>query len=303
MDLTSTTVTGCVLAVCWGCESFLPAMRPGPMLGRVRARHLALGLLNAVPWFLLVGFLVWAGRNPTLSHVGLLRVIDLPQWAQVVAVILLLDFWQYACHILMHRIPVLWRLHAIHHNAELYEATTSFRFHTLEVALQSAAMMVLLPLAGIGLDGLMVYNLVLTPVSIMHHANIRLPAGLDRALSMVLVTPGMHRVHHSRWQPETDSNYSAVFSIWDRLFRTLRSSPDPFAIKPGLDGFAPREVRTLWGMLTSPFGPSRSGMGTPPTAPQRHTPHPKAPSRAATPLKPAPVPACSRLREHKEQVS
>ncbi|MFG0246540.1 MAG: sterol desaturase family protein [Phycisphaerales bacterium JB052] len=278
MDLTSTTVTGCALAVCWGFESMLPAMRPGPMLSRARARHLALGMLNIIPWLAMVWAMVQVGRIPVLRDAGLLRLIDLPQWAQFVAVLLLLDFWQYACHIIMHRVPILWRLHAVHHNADLYEATTSFRFHTLEVTIQNGAMMVLLLVSGIGLDGLMVYNLLLTPVSIIHHANLRLPTHLDRILGTVLVTPGMHRVHHSRWQPETDSNYSAVFSIWDRLFRTLRSSADPYAIEPGLDGYQPHEVHTLTGMLASPFGQSRSQPGSPPKPGHRRSLHPDASS-------------------------
>lgn len=318
MDLTSTTVIGCALAVCWGFESLLPAMRPGPLLSKVRTRHLALGLLNTIPWLAMVWTLVHASRNPVLRDAGVLRMIDLPQWGEFIAVLLLLDLWQYVCHILMHRVPVLWRLHAVHHNAELYESTTSFRFHTLEVAIQNGAMMIMLLIAGIGLDGLMVYNLLLTPVSIMHHANLRMPARLDRALSMVLVTPGMHRVHHSRWQPETDSNYSAVFSIWDRIFRTLRASTDPYAIEPGLDGYQPHEVHTLTGMLTSPFGPSRSEPGSPPSTTHRRPPHHREPSRVAVARKPHPsntpnpttIPrdGAARVTEHKktlheEQVS
>ena len=112
-----------------------------------------------------------------------------------------------------------------------------------------------------GVEQVAAYNLVLVPASMFHHANIALPARLERPLRLVLVTPAMHRVHHSRWTPETDSNYGAVLPWWDRLFGTFRVRRNPEAINVGLDGYEEREIREVSGMLLAPFGPSVSGYG------------------------------------------
>jgi sterol desaturase/sphingolipid hydroxylase (fatty acid hydroxylase superfamily) len=112
-------------------------------------------------------------------------------------------------------------------------------------------------LLGIQLWELAVYELVMFTVVQVHHANVALPARLDRILRMVIVTPFMHKVHHSRWQPETDSNYGSLFSFWDRPFGSFRMSKDPRTLRFGLDTLDAPENQTLAGLLTTPFRPDR----------------------------------------------
>jgi sterol desaturase/sphingolipid hydroxylase (fatty acid hydroxylase superfamily) len=100
---------------------------------------------------------------------------------------------------------------------------------------------------------MLVYESILLPVIMFHHSNVRVPGSIDRVVRLVIVTPWMHWVHHSRYQPETDSNFASILSVWDRVFGTYRLRSDPHALRLGLDGFDRSRRRTLWGMLASPF--------------------------------------------------
>lgn len=238
-------------------------------------RNVALGLINASVAVLLVGGLWAASEWSRLwgdgKGFGALHWVDelpvSPGFAVVVAwvaALLLLDLFQYGFHVLAHYAPPLWRLHQVHHHDEEVNVTSSLRFHTVEVVIQSGMLMVLAVLAGITMPQVFVYNLVLLPVAMFHHANMRLPARLDAVLRAVIVTPRMHWVHHSRWHRETDSNFSAVLSVWDRLFGTFRLREEPATIRFGLDGFLERDHATLRGMLATPFLKRKSEPGEPP---------------------------------------
>lgn len=264
MEWLSTPVAAGVLIVLWSFEAFLPGLR-GPRAGVAqRVRHIALGLLNAAIAGGVVLAIIAVERVAAARGVGLFRWVDNPWWLQVAIAILVLDFWQYAWHIMAHKVPVLWRFHAVHHHADHLEATVAMRFHSFEVAAQGLATIPVLTLLGASIQHLLAYNLVLLPVSLFHHSNIRLSPWIDRVLRLFIVTPRMHWVHHSRWQPETDSNYSAVFSFWDRLFGTLRTRRRAENIDIGLDGFTPALTGTLRGMLITPFTGSRSAHGQAP---------------------------------------
>lgn len=251
------------LAFCWTLEALLPAVPPSRELGAARFRHICLGLLNALPAIALAGLLGVADAAASGANFGLLRVLDPPLWVHVILAFLLLDFLQYGCHVLMHKAPLLWRLHAVHHHAEHFEATTAFRFHTLEVMIHGVITLVAVVLLGVHVFDVVIYNAVLLPVSMFHHSNIRLHPRAEAVLRWITVTPRMHRVHHSRWQPETDSNYAAVLSIWDRLFGTLYADRSPDAISVGLDGFDHTHTRTFKGLLSTPFSDARAELGKP----------------------------------------
>ena len=128
----------------------------------------------------------------------------------------------YAWHRINHRVPFLWRFHRVHHSDAQMDVTTASRFHTGEIALSSLLRIPLILALGVTAWQLVLYETMMFGVVQFHYANIALPPRAESVVSRVIVTPTMHKVHHSRWQPETDSNYSAMLSVWDRLFGSFR---------------------------------------------------------------------------------
>ncbi len=253
---TATSVGWLVLLLVW--ESWTPFFAFFVRAAGERTRHalknLTLGFLNgAVTSLLFVGLwsstAVWAERQ----HFGLLRWIELPACARCAAALLLFDAWMYFWHRLNHRLPVLWRFHRTHHSDPRMDVTTANRFHLGEILLSSILRVPVIALLGLQLWELTLYEAVMFTVVQLHHANIALPPGIDRWMRTLIVTPFMHKVHHSRWQTETDSNYSSLFSFWDRLFGTWRWREDPRTLQYGLEGFDPPKHHTLAGLLFTPF--------------------------------------------------
>ena len=200
-------------------------------------------------------------------HWGLIRLVSLPASVAGMFAILLLDLWTYWWHRLNHQIPFLWRFHRTHHSDPKMDATTANRFHFGEIALSSVLRVPIIFLVGVDFWQLAAYETVLQCVVLMHHANVALPPSVESLLSRIIVTPMIHKVHHSRIAGETDSNYSSLFSIWDRLFRSLRSRPDPEAIQFGLVEFDSDTHQSLKGMLLTPLGTPHS------SAPNAHRNH------------------------------
>ncbi len=225
---------------------------------RERARHglknLALGILNSVLTGLGFAAMWWTTAQWAQAHgFGLLNWLTLPAWARLAGVFLLFDAWMYSWHRLNHRIPFLWRFHRVHHSDLKMDVTTASRFHIGEIVVSSILRVPVIALLGLQLWELALYELAMFTVVQLHHANVAFPAGLDRALRVVIVTPFMHKVHHSRWQPETDSNYSSLFSFWDRFFGSFRMRENPHTLRLGLDEFNRPEDHTLTGLLATPL--------------------------------------------------
>ncbi|MEP6998280.1 MAG: exosortase-associated EpsI family protein [Betaproteobacteria bacterium] len=163
-----------------------------------------------------IGLYAFAQQQPP----GLLARLGLSFPAQILLTFVLLDLWRYWEHRLYHRIPLLWRLHLVHHSDTQIDVTTSERHHPLELLLGTAVLLALIATLGLPAPALGLYLLTATVVALYSHANLRLPAFLDRALRGLIVTPPVHAVHHSDLQAQTDSNYGSVLTIWDRLFGT-----------------------------------------------------------------------------------
>ncbi|MDT8437808.1 MAG: sterol desaturase family protein [Wenzhouxiangellaceae bacterium] len=192
---------------------------------------------------------------------GLFGRFAAPAWIEIMVAVLLLDLAIYWQHRLMHTLPWLWRLHRVHHCDPGFDVTTALRFHPLEIALSMAIKLALVLLLGPHPAAVLAFELLLSLGALWTHADLALPARLDRALRYVLVTPSMHRIHHSTWRPETDSNYGFHLSLWDRMFASYRALPRrPESVMPiGLDAFsAPREQR-LGALLLNPFRSSERG--------------------------------------------
>ena len=163
---------------------------------------------------------------------GLLNILDPPYWLAIIASLLLLDFAVWLQHLLFHAVPVFWRLHRVHHADVDVDVTTGARFHTLEILLSMLIKFAVILLLGPPVVAVVVFEVILNATSMFNHANVRLPAVADRVLRMIVVTPDMHRVHHSIESDETNSNFGFNLPWWDRLFGTYRSQPQGRAPAP-----------------------------------------------------------------------
>jgi sterol desaturase/sphingolipid hydroxylase (fatty acid hydroxylase superfamily) len=245
-----------VLLLAW--ESLAPfgsyfVRRTGERL-RHGAKNLILGILNALLTALVFVALWWTTAEWARAHqFGLLNWLSMPTWARLVGAFLLFDAWMYFWHRLNHRIPFLWRFHRTHHSDPRMDVTTASRFHLGEIFFSSVLRVPVIALLGLHLWELALYEAAMFAVVQMHHANIALPPWLDLGLRTLIVSPFMHKVHHSRWQPETDSNYSSLFSFWDRLFGSFRLREDPRTLEFGLEEFDPPEHHTLVGLMKTPM--------------------------------------------------
>lgn len=187
---------------------------------------------------------------------GLLRLSTLPGWLAVVLAVLLLDLAIYFQHRMFHALPVLWRLHRVHHADPEFDLTTGLRFHPFEILLSALIKVAAIFAIGPPLLAVLIFETALNVGSVFNHANVRLPAPFERAVRWLVVTPDMHRVHHSRDMRETNRNFGFNLSIWDRLFATYLAQPrlGHAGMRIGVDGFDDERVTTgFFGMLLMPF--------------------------------------------------
>ena len=157
---------------------------------------------------------------------GLFNLTGWPAWVEVIAAILILDLAIWFQHLVFHKVPLLWRLHRVHHADRDFDVTTALRFHPIEIAASMLIKIGVVYLIGASALAVILFEIILNGTAMFNHANMRLPLGLDRAVRLVLVTPDMHRVHHSTLRNEHDSNYGFALSIWDRIFRTYTAQPE-----------------------------------------------------------------------------
>ena len=180
----------------------------------LRAMALALPLLA-----------IGAAHDAAAQGWGLFNRTGWPAWIEVLLAVALLDLAIWAQHLLSHKIPLLWRLHRVHHADRDFDVTTAFRFHPAEIALSMLLKIGLVYLLGPSALAVLIFEILLNGTSMFNHADIALPRPLDRVLRRVIVTPDMHRVHHSVHRAEHDSNYGFALSVWDRLFGTYVPQP------------------------------------------------------------------------------
>lgn len=181
---------------------------------------------------------------------GLLNALTLPGWIEIVAAVLILDLIIWLQHLITHKIPVLWRLHRVHHADVDMDVTTAIRFHPVEIALSMLLKIGVVYLLGPAALAVILFEIILNGTAMFNHANIRLPLWLDAIVRRVLVTPDMHRVHHSIHRHEHDSNYGFALSVWDRMFGTYTAQPkdghDKMTV--GLEWQDDRPARLGWSL-------------------------------------------------------
>ena len=242
----------------WVWESFAPFVAQRSR-ARHAARNLVLASINAA-----VLAVVFSGATVAMAevsasrHWGPLYSVDFTTSVRVVLAFLLLDAWNYGWHRLNHRFPILWRFHRIHHSDPVMDVSTATRFHLGEIAISATLRLPLIPILGVPIEGLILYDVVLLLATQFHHANLSLPGKIDRLLRYALVSPNTHKLHHSREKRETDSNYASVLSLWDRWFRTYREKKDCRSIRFGLDSFNGDERQSLSNLWMAPFVPPQN---------------------------------------------
>ncbi len=251
--VTKPVLTVLCLTLLWTWETFLPFVGNSSNRWRHAGRNAVVAILNTVVLGVVfsvatVGVATWA----TEMQFGILNWLNVAAPWRLFAAVFLLDGWLYVWHRMNHRIPLLWRFHRMHHSDRQMDVTTATRFHLGEHLIAATLRLGLIPLLGVTAIEILVFETLVVAGTMFHHANVSV-GKFDRPLRCLIVTPRMHQVHHSRLQPETDSNYSVLFSFWDRLAHTFRMRQGDEAIEFGLDEFEDDRWQTLVGMLKTPF--------------------------------------------------
>jgi sterol desaturase/sphingolipid hydroxylase (fatty acid hydroxylase superfamily) len=245
-----------ILVLIAGWEVIAP--RRGQIIAR-RLRwpsNLAIVALNTLLLRLLLPFTAVA--MAVIAHDqgwGIINQLDLPLWPVVIICVVVLDFVVYAQHVLFHAVPVLWRLHRMHHADVEFDVTTGARFHPIEIFLSMGIKLLAVVTLGVPALAVLIFEILLNATAMFNHGNIRVPLGLDRVMRWLVVTPDMHRVHHSVVRAETDSNFGFNLPWWDRLFGTYCDQPAAGHqhMTIGLNGFRVSRELQLDRMLSQPF--------------------------------------------------
>jgi sterol desaturase/sphingolipid hydroxylase (fatty acid hydroxylase superfamily) len=225
---------------------------PFYIFGVSRLRHSFVNISAGLLSFALHGVVFFGLSSAALSiDKGLVNL--LPEGLRLIAALLIFDLWMYVWHRMNHEIAFFWRFHKAHHSDTAMDVTTAVRFHPIELVLSGLVRLPIYMLIGVNPYIIAVYESFMGFVVLFHHSNARIPEWLDDLLSLIIPTPRMHRIHHSDYYKETNSNYGTIFSIWDRLFGTFGKRRDVENIRIGLKDYRSEKDQGLLGFLTTPF--------------------------------------------------
>ena len=241
-------------------ELIAPRLEREEMRGAYKSRrwftNLAMVVLSSVALRIVfplaaVGAALWAQSN----GYGLFPLLGLPLWLAGLLAFIVLDFAVWLEHLVSHKWPWLWRIHRMHHADTGFDLTTALRFHPLEIVLSMVWKATVIIALGAPPLAVLVFEIVLNGASMFNHANIKLPKAVDAALRLIIVTPDMHRIHHSTDRRETDSNYGFNLAIWDRMFSTYTQSPrrGDTGIEIGLSEWRDSRTANLGWAIALPF--------------------------------------------------
>jgi sterol desaturase/sphingolipid hydroxylase (fatty acid hydroxylase superfamily) len=223
-----------------------------------RWKRIIINFIVSLPAFALLRFLfipamVWLAAKNQGWQLGLGYQIAGPAWVWSVMVFLALDYSNYIWHILLHKLPLLWRFHLVHHTDLDLDITTAFRFHFGELIASLFFRGAAILLTGASPLMVLVYEIAFEAATQFHHSNTRLPFRVEKILNFLIVTPRMHGIHHSMVKKETDSNYSVIFSFWDRIHQTVRLNIHQQDIVTGVPSYADERELTVGRLLKLPF--------------------------------------------------
>jgi sterol desaturase/sphingolipid hydroxylase (fatty acid hydroxylase superfamily) len=253
--LTNSLVLIGLMAVIAIVETAVPFHRNPEWRSRHLAPNLALTALMLTLNFAFNAGAIVIAAILNANNFGLLAGQGLPILASLLLGVVVLDLFSYFAHWLMHRLSWLWSVHRVHHSDPLVDITTAYRQHPLEGLVRFLFTMIPAWLLGFPAEAIVLYRLLSAANALLEHMNIKLWQPLDSLLSALYVTPNMHKVHHSRVQRETDSNYGNILAIYDRVFRTFSPTSRATAVCYGLDGLDAVELQTFGALLKLPFQP------------------------------------------------
>ncbi|HEY6007696.1 MAG TPA: sterol desaturase family protein, partial [Geobacteraceae bacterium] len=212
-------------------ERFAPYARPQQRKSFRVLFHLGIIVANSIILYLIISRPVFALLSLTDDRgLGLARVLGLDGWSEIVATLIVFDYWDYWMHRANHRLPFLWRFHKAHHSDMEIDVTTSARFHIGELLISNAVKCLVILLWGPSLAGLVTFDILLTACSQFHHSNLDLPAAVQDPLEGILVTPRMHRCHHALHESCWNTNFASILPLWDRLGRSYHLAKEPLEL-------------------------------------------------------------------------
>lgn len=223
-----------------------------------RWKRIIINFVVSIPSFallrlLFIPIIVWLAYKNEEWQFGLNYLYVAPVWLKAAITFLLLDYTNYLWHIVLHKLPLMWRFHLVHHTDLDLDITTAFRFHFGEligsVFFRGAAVI----LTGISPLMVLIYEIAFDASNQFQHSNIKIPFRFEKVLNKLFVTPRMHGIHHSTIKRETDSNYSIIFSFWDRIHKTIRLNISPNEITTGVPSYADEKELTIDKLLKLPF--------------------------------------------------
>lgn len=233
-------------------------LRPFFPFGRKHIRrtfsNLGVALTNTIIGrFVFALPMLWILSQGTFESFGLLKLIPMSRGGTFAVSIILLDLWSYWWHRINHTIGFFWKFHRAHHTDTEMAAATAFRFHPIEIIFSSILRIILLTLLGISTDALILYETILVFSILFHHSNIAVPQRVDAIIRVLFVSPVMHKLHHSILPAEFQSNYTSIFSFWDRLFKSYSETEQPEEISLGLKIFRSESDQHYLGIMLNPF--------------------------------------------------
>ena len=245
-----------------GVALALQRRRPHDRQYRARWVNVALWVINGVVMSAICGACActvagWAGT----AQAGFLNNVAAPAWVRILVAVLALDFVSYAWHRANHRIPLLWRLHQVHHSDVSFTVSTAVRFHPGELLLSLPIRLLAVVLIGAPAMAVVVFEVIFAFANLFEHGNIGLPLRFEQRVAGLLVTPALHRRHHASRRPELDSNFGTILTLWDRLLGTYGQSSSAARFETGLPSGA--RARTLREALLLPLATSGGGVATP----------------------------------------
>ncbi|NSL89297.1 sterol desaturase family protein [Chitinophaga sp. Mgbs1] len=248
------------LLLLWIIEGLIPRFRFKGNRYRHAGSNLFFTLTTIVVNTTFAFLIVKASQWTSEAKFGLLYWLQLPLWLHTILAVLMLDLiGAYLIHLVQHKTAWMWHFHKIHHIDTQIDATTALRHHPVESLFRVGALFIAILTMGVPFWMVMMYQSLSAFMSQFNHANIHLPKWLDNTLSWVIVSPDMHKVHHSHYQPETDSNYANIFSVWDRLFGTFVVIPDTTSIRYGLDEYQAPRYQEIGPLLKVPWEQTLAG--------------------------------------------
>ncbi len=223
-----------------------------------RWKRIFINFIVSIPSFALLRFLfipvmVWLAFRNQQWHFGLNYLYDASVWLKFAVAFILLDYSLYTWHILLHKLPFMWRFHLVHHTDLDLDITTAFRFHFGELIASVFFRGAAIILIGASPLVVLIYEIVFEAATQFHHSNMKLPFRFEKILNLLFVTPRMHGIHHSMVKRETDSNFSTIFSFWDRIHNTVRLNIHQDEIVVGVPVYSDKNELTIANLLKLPF--------------------------------------------------